>query len=106
LHACGGVFFVVEEMEGGETDVGEFLFIEGNREAKSGNRPLLEVTGRYGRCRCAPRHRKSQSGDSQRRNGGFHYALLLFRSLLHPLHGRILQHCRKDLRENHPTLSK
>jgi hypothetical protein len=106
LHAGGGVFFVVEEMESGEADVGEFLFIEGDREAKSWNRSLLEVAGRYSRCCCAPRYRKSQSGDSERRDGGFHYSLLLFRSLLHPLHSRILQHCRKHLSESYPTLSK
>jgi hypothetical protein len=45
--------FVVEEMEGGEADVGNFLFTERDHHARSEIPPLLNVTGRYGRCRCA-----------------------------------------------------
>ena len=83
-------------MEGGEADVGELFFAERDHLAGREVRPLLNIAGRCDRCRCASRQRKSQSGSSQRRYGGFDDSLL-FRSLLHPRHGRILQRCKKDL---------
>ena len=43
------IFFVVEEMEGGEADVGKFLFTERDHHARSEIRPLLNVSRRYGR---------------------------------------------------------
>jgi hypothetical protein len=52
LHAAKDVF-VVEEMEGGEADVGKFLLTERDHHAGCVTRRLLNVTGRYGRCRCA-----------------------------------------------------
>ena len=103
LHAVAKVF-TIDEMEGREADVCEFFFTESHHLARREVRPWLNVARRYGCCRCASRQRKSQSGRSQRRYGGFCYSLL-FRSLLHPLHGRILQHCKKEIRESDPTLS-
>jgi hypothetical protein len=88
LHAAAEVF-TIDEMEGGEADVGKFFFTERHYLARREVRPWLNVRRRYGCCRCASRQRESQSGGSQRRHGGFGYALL--RSFLHPLHGRILQ---------------
>ena len=93
LHACDGDIFVVEETEGGEADVGKFLFTERDYHAGCEIRPLLDIAGRYGRCRCASRQRKSQSGSSERRYGGSGYSLL-FRSLLQARHNRILQRCK------------
>ena len=53
LHA-GAERFTIDEMEGGEADVGEFFFAERRdltrREARS-----LNVCGGYGCCRCASR---------------------------------------------------
>jgi hypothetical protein len=40
LHAAKYVFFVVEEMEGGKADVGNFLFTERDHRARSEIRPL------------------------------------------------------------------
>jgi hypothetical protein len=53
LHAAKEIFFVVEETEGSEADVGNFLFTERDHHARSEIPPLLNVTGRYSRCRCA-----------------------------------------------------
>jgi hypothetical protein len=104
LHAATDVF-LVEEMEGGEADVGNFFVTKRDHLARRKVRPLLNIARWYDRSRCASRQRKSQSGSSQRRYGGFDYSLL-FRGLLHPLHGRILQRCKKDLRQINPTPSK
>ncbi|MFT4117943.1 hypothetical protein [Bradyrhizobium sp.] len=88
--------FLIGEMEGGEADVSEFFFAERGEMAGRVVRSLLKFAGRHrGRCR-ASRQRKSQSGDSECRDCGFGHSLL-FRSLLRPLHGRILQGWKNDL---------
>jgi hypothetical protein len=53
LHAAEENIFFVEETEGSEADVGDFLFTERDHHAGREILPLLNVTGRYGRCRCA-----------------------------------------------------
>ncbi|WP_168195518.1 hypothetical protein [Bradyrhizobium sp. NAS80.1] len=86
--------FIAGEMEGGEADVGEFFLAERCELAGREVRSLLRLACRHcGRHR-ASRQRKSQSSDSERRHRGFGHPLL-FRSLLRPLHGRIL-HCWKN----------
>jgi hypothetical protein len=57
LHAAAEIF-VVEEMEGGEADVGKFLFAERYHHARCVIRPL-NVAPRHDRCRCASCQRKS-----------------------------------------------
>jgi hypothetical protein len=57
LHAAATDVFVVEEMEGGEADVGKFLFTERDHQARCGIRSLLNVARRYNRCRCTSRER-------------------------------------------------
>jgi hypothetical protein len=47
LHAATDVF-IVEEMEGGEADVGEFFFTERDHLVVPEVRPLLKVARRYG----------------------------------------------------------
>jgi hypothetical protein len=105
LHPRDGDIFVVKQTERGEADVGKFLFAERDHHAGCEIRPLLNVAGRYGRCQCASRCRESQSGNSEQRYGGSGYPLL-FRSLLRASHGRILQHCKKDIILMHPTPTK
>jgi hypothetical protein len=85
-------------MEGGEADVGEFFFAECGELAGREVRPLLEFAWRHRGRRRASRQRKSQSGEPERRHCGFGHSLL-FRSLLRPLHGRILRGWKYDLRE-------
>jgi D-serine deaminase-like pyridoxal phosphate-dependent protein len=46
-HAATDVF-IVDEMEGGEADVGEFFFIERHHRARREARPLLNVARRHG----------------------------------------------------------
>jgi hypothetical protein len=53
LHAAQYIFFVVEETEGSKADVGNFLFTERDHHARREIPPLLDVSGRYGRSRCA-----------------------------------------------------
>jgi len=52
LHAAAEFFFV-EKLEGGEADVGKLFFAERDHHAGSEIPPLLNVSGRYGRCVCA-----------------------------------------------------
>ncbi|MCC8980574.1 hypothetical protein [Bradyrhizobium acaciae] len=85
------------EMEGSEADVGEFFLAECGHLAGREVRPVLNVAGWHDRSRCTSRQRKSQTGYSQRRHRGFGHSLL-FRSLLRPLHGRILQGWKNELR--------
>jgi hypothetical protein len=91
------VFFIVGEMEGREADVGEFFFAERGKLAGREVRPLLKLAWRHRGRRRAPSQRKSQSGESERRYCGFGHSFL-FRSLLRPLHGRILRGWKYDLR--------
>jgi hypothetical protein len=46
-HAATDVF-IVDEMEGGEADVGEFFFSERRQLARREARPLLKVARRHG----------------------------------------------------------
>ncbi|WGD53311.1 hypothetical protein QA641_05155 [Bradyrhizobium sp. CB1650] len=93
------------EMEGGETDVGEFFLTERRHMAGREVRPVLNVAVWHRRRRCASRERKSQTGYAQRRHRGFGHPLL-FRSLLRSLHGRILQGWKNDVREYDPMPSE
>jgi len=82
LHVAANDF-LIEEMERGETDVRHFLFSQNEALIGQAVVRLRDIGSGYG-CGCAPRQRKTQSGGTQRRNGGgFGFALLL-RSLLHP----------------------
>jgi hypothetical protein len=54
LHA-GAEGFMIDEMEGGEADVGEFFFTERRHLAGREARPWLNIARRYGCCRCASR---------------------------------------------------
>ncbi|WP_194456802.1 hypothetical protein [Bradyrhizobium sp. CCBAU 53421] len=97
-HATSDAFIVDEiEVEGGETDVGEFFLTERRHMAGREVRPVLNVAGGHGGCICAARKRKSQTGYSQRRYRGVGRSLLS-RSLLRSLHGRILPGWKKDFR--------
>jgi hypothetical protein len=58
-HHAASEVFMIHEMEGRKADVGEFFFTERDHLAGREVRPLLKVAGRYDRCRCASRQRKS-----------------------------------------------
>jgi hypothetical protein len=77
-------------MEGGEVDVGEFFLAERGEVAGREVRSLLRLVCRHRGRHRASRQRESQSGESERRHCRFGHSLL-FRSLLRPLHGRILR---------------
>jgi hypothetical protein len=81
--------FLVEQIERGQTDVGEFFFTEHRDRLARREVIRLNVRGRHGRCGCAPHQRKTQPGGPHRRYGGLGRTLPL-RSLLHPWHSRIL----------------
>jgi hypothetical protein len=77
-------------MEGGETDVGHFLFAK--NEALIG-RSIVRLRGIGSGNRgsgCATHQRKTQSSGTQHRQSSS--CVFLFRSLLDPWHGRILQY--------------
>jgi hypothetical protein len=80
---------LVEQMEGGETDVGDFFFTEQDALGRREIQFLCGVRRRQRRCRSASRERECQSGSAQHRDCGFGHTLPL-RSLLH-WHSRILQ---------------
>jgi hypothetical protein len=90
-------------MEGGEVDVGEFFLAERAELAGRKIQSLLRLVCRHRGRHRASRHRKSQSGKSQRRYCCFGHSLL-FRSLLRALHGRILRGGR-TIFYIHPTPS-
>ncbi len=79
---------LVEQMEGGETDVGDLFFTEQDALGRREIQFLHRVGRRHGRCRRASSERECQSGSAQCRDGGFGHALPL-RSLLH-WHSRYL----------------
>jgi hypothetical protein len=90
LHVTVVNVFPVEEMEGGETDVGHFLFAK--NEALIG-RSIVRLRGIGSGNRgsgCATHQRKTQSSGTQHRQSSS--CVFLFRSLLDPWHGRILQY--------------
>jgi hypothetical protein len=84
-------------MEGGEADVREFFLAERGELAGREVRPLLKLAWRHRGRHRASGQRKSESGETERRYCGFGHSLL-FRSLLRPLHGRILRGWKYDLR--------
>ncbi len=86
--------FLVEQVERGQTDVGEFFFTEHRDRLARREVIRLNVRRRHGRCGCAPHQRKTQPGCPQRRSGGLGRTLPL-RSLLHPWHSRILHTCKR-----------
>ena len=89
LHVAANVF-LIEDMERGETDVGHFLVAKNEALIGRGVVRLRDIGRGYCGCGCASRQRKTQSSGTQRRDGGgFGFALFL-RSLLHPLHRRVL----------------
>ena len=88
LLSTGGAVFLVEQMEGGETDVGDFFFTEQDTLGRREIQFLRGVRRRQGRCRSAPCERKCQPGSAQSRDCGFGHTLPL-RSLLQ-WHSRIL----------------
>ena len=95
LRTCAALF-LVEEMESGERDVGDFFFTEQDALGRREIEFLCGVRSRYSCCRSATRERKCQSGSAKCRNCGFGHTLPL-RSLLH-WHSRILQPVRPVFR--------
>jgi hypothetical protein len=83
-------------MEGGEVDVREFFLVERGELAGREVRSLLRLAWRHRGRHRASRQRKSQSGESERRDCGFGHSPL-FRSLLRSSHGRILHGWKNDL---------
>jgi hypothetical protein len=78
-------------MEGGEGDVGHFLFAKNEAAIGRGIVKLRDTgSGRRG-CRCTTYQRKTQSGGTEHFHGGGLVCALLLRSLLDPWHGRILR---------------
>ena len=104
LLRTGSAVLLVEQMEGGETDVGDFFFTEQDALGRREIQFLRRVRRRHRRCRSTSRERECQSGSAQRRDCGFGHTLPL-RSLLH-WHSRILQpvsNCFFDSSPNDPT---
>jgi hypothetical protein len=95
LRTCSAVL-LVEQMEGGETDVGDLFFTEQDALGRREIQFLCCVRSRQRRCRCGSSERECQSGSAQRRDCGFGHTLPL-RSLLH-WHSRILQPVRTVFR--------
>ena len=91
LHVVVANAFLIEQMEGGETDVGHFLFSK--NEALIGRVivGLRDMSGGQRGRGCAADQRKTQSGGSQRCQKGRFGRAFLLRSLLDPWHGHILQ---------------
>jgi hypothetical protein len=83
-------------MEGREVDVGELFLAERTELTGRKIQSLLRLVCRHGGRHRASRHRKSQSGKSERRYCGFGHSLLC-RSLLRSLHGRNLHDRKNDL---------
>ena len=86
LHAAANVF-PIEEMERGETDVGHFLFAKNDALVGRGIVGLRDISGGHRGCGCATHERKTQSGDTQRRQECRFGCAFPFRSLLDPWHG-------------------
>jgi len=74
LHA-GSDFFVIEEMESGEADVGDFFFTKRDRLTRCKAWRVFDVGWRHSRCRCASPKRKAQPCGSQRWYGDLGYSL-------------------------------
>lgn len=99
-HVAQG-FFIAGKVEGGEVHVGEFLLAERTELAGRDVQLLWRLVCRHRGCHRASRQRKSQSGKPERRYCSFGDPLLV-RSLLRPLHGRILQ-VGRTIFSNDPT---
>ncbi len=96
LLRTGRALFLVEQMESGETDVGDFFFTEQDALGRGEIQFLCCVRSRQRGCRCSSSERECQSGSAQCRDCGFGHTLPL-RSLLHG-HSRILQPVRPVFR--------
>ena len=96
LLRTGSALFLVEQMEGGETDVGDLFFAKQDALCRREIQFLCCVRGRQSRCRGGSSERECQSGSAQCRDCGFGHTLPL-RSLLH-WHSRILQPVRPVFR--------
>jgi hypothetical protein len=96
LLSAGSAVLLVEQMERGETDVGDFFFTEQDALGRREIQFLRCVRTRQSRCRGASSERECQSGSAQCRDCGFGHTLPL-RSLLH-WHSRILQPVRHVFR--------
>jgi len=80
---------LIEEMEGGETDVGHFLLAENETLIGRDVVRLRAIGNGYCGCRCASRQRKTQSGKC--RHGGSFGCASLPRDFIYPCHDRILR---------------
>jgi len=83
--------FPIEEIEGGEADVGHFLFAKNEAMIGQVIVGLRDIGGGHRGCRRATGQRKTQSGGTQHTDGGGFACALWRRSWLVPWHGRILQ---------------
>jgi hypothetical protein len=96
LDLVANVLFV-EEMEGGEADIGDFFIAEDKALVADRIEGLRDVCCRQRGRGCTACQRKTQSSRTQNRHcGGFGCAFRL-RSLVDPYHGRILCYGRLNL---------
>jgi hypothetical protein len=86
LH--GAALLLVEQVEGGETHISDFLFAERDRLGWHEVQFLRRICCRICRCGSTPRKAEGQARSAQRRHGGFCNSLR-FRSLFHSSHRRI-----------------
>jgi hypothetical protein len=94
------VGFPVEDIEGPQADVGDFLLIENGNGIGRSLRLRRSMLRRYGGCRCAARHRQGGPGGSKYRQGGMLTSSL--RSLLRARHSRSSSCCEQALAESTP----
>ena len=90
LHAAAKVF-PIEEMKGGEGDVGHFLFAKNEAVIARGIVRLRDTGSGHRGCGCTTHQRKTHSGGTEHFHGAGLFCALLLRSLLDPWHGRILR---------------
>jgi hypothetical protein len=90
LNSVAGVF-LVEDVERGQTHIGDFLIAKHNLMTKTYGRCLRRIRRRHGCCRCTAYHRKCQTGCPQYRNRFCH--VLFLRRLFCTLHSRNLHTC-------------
>src|SRR6516225_2369535 len=85
-------------MERGETDVLHFLFAKNEALIGRGIVRLRDISSVHRRSRCTTEERNTQSGRTQRCQGGGLGCAFLPRSLLDPSHGGILCSCERACR--------
>src|SRR5262249_31695974 len=90
LHAAAKVF-PIEEMKGGEGDVGHFLFAKNEAVIGRGIVRLRDTGSGHRGCGCTTHKGKTHSGGTEHSHGAGLVCALLLRSLLDPWHGRILR---------------